>query len=86
VVFQLLTVPLNKRFVIEYATASGQLPDGTKMSGFITTTVGGITAQHQLVMIEQGVMSGHWFSLQLSRCAFMPTQEQLLWALFPEIH
>ena len=57
-VITLYTVPLCKRFIIEYATAQGQLPMGAKLQGFITTTVGGVTAQHQLVMIDQGVMSG----------------------------
>jgi len=56
--FTLVTVPPGKRLVIEYAEAGGFFADGTKMSAVITTTVGGITIQHQLVMIEQGILSG----------------------------
>ena len=57
-VITLFTVPNGKRLVIEYATAQGQLPMGAKLQGFITTTVGGVTAEHQLVMIDQGVLAG----------------------------
>ncbi len=56
--FTLVTVPAGKRLVIEYAEASGFFEEGTKMSAIITTTVGGVTLQHQLAMIDQGVQSG----------------------------
>jgi hypothetical protein len=55
--FVLATVPAGKRLVIEYATASGFFAAGNKMGALITTTVGGITVQHQLVMIEQGAIA-----------------------------
>jgi hypothetical protein len=56
--FTFVTVPAGKRLVIEYVTVNGFFEVGSAMVALITTTVGGITAQHQLVVTQQGVLAG----------------------------
>jgi len=56
--FQLATVPAGKRLVIEYASAGSNVTAGTKMVAVITTTAGGNTVSHSLVMVDQGLLQG----------------------------
>jgi hypothetical protein len=55
--FVLVTVPLGKRLVIEYATVSGFASEGVKLGALIATTVGGTTVSHQLVVTDQGTLN-----------------------------
>jgi hypothetical protein len=50
-------VPPGKRLVIEYVTMLGESGSG-KMAAWISTTVAGVSAQHYLVLTEQGPLYG----------------------------
>ena len=60
-------VPDNKRLVIEQITAIGLSPNGRIVNAGLETTTGGVTAHHDLLVVDQGVSASAYLYQNVSQ-------------------